>query len=265
MRFIYNKIFIIFFSCLVCAILLGFLEVKGYSQPVKTVFLNAPRPVAAVAKTIAKPVKNFFLTLYRLKKINQDNTALAAQVHDLQQQLVDYNQATRENQILKQELGFVSTSKHKLVPCTVLEQNPLGLTDTLVANCGQNEGISQGQGVVSQGYLVGKIVYAGKNSSTILLITSSQFSADARLSKSGSSGVVEGSFGSGIILNQLSQNDQASKGDLVVTAGINPQIPQNILIGQVGNVLSGKNDVFKKASVISPVDFSNLEFVFAVQ
>jgi len=50
-----------------------------------------------------------------------------------------------------------------------------------------------------------------------------------------------------------------------VSAGINSQIPKNILIGEVSDVLSTSNDLFKKAALTSPIDFNNLEFVFVVK
>ena len=265
MRFIYTKAFAIFSTCVVIAAIVTFLQAKGYGGPIQAVFVNAPRPVAAAVSGIARPIKNFFSTIYNLKKITAENAGLSAQVYQLQQQLADYNQLSRENQDLKQELGFASASIIKLIPCTALVQNPLGLTDTMIINCGQSAGVSQGQGVVSRGYLIGKVVFAGKNSSTVLLLSSSQFSSDAQISATGNSGVVEGSFGSGIILDQLSQNDVVNPGDLVVTAGINPQIPRNLLIGRVGKVLSSQNDLFKRAAIVSPVNFTNLQFVFVAQ
>jgi cell shape-determining protein MreC len=51
----------------------------------------------------------------------------------------------------------------------------------------------------------------------------------------------------------------------VVTAGINPEIPKNILIGRVSQVLSSGNDLFKRAALVSPIDFNNLQFVFVVK
>ncbi len=265
MRFIYTKAFAFFSVCVAIVAIVTFLEAKGYGGPIQAVFINAPRPVAAAVSSLARPVRNFFSTVYNLKKITDQNVQLTSQVYQLQQQLADFNQATRENQDLKQELGFVAGAKNQFTPCTALAQNPLGLTDTLIINCGQDNGVTEGQGVITQGYLVGKIIYAGKTSSTVLLITSSQFSSDALVSSTGDSGVVEGSFGSGIILDQLSQSAVVNKGDLVVTAGINPQIPKNLLIGQVGSVLSAPGDLFKKATLVSPIDFSNLQFVFVAQ
>lgn len=250
---------------MVITALLVLMQVKGWLDPLKTVFINSPRPVTYAVAKAAKPIKYFFSTAYNLRKITKENAALTQQVFQLQQDLVQFDQEKRENEALRKELGFAANTGLSLVPCTVMSQNPFGASDTLVLNCGSDRGVSEGQAIISQGFLVGKIIYAGKGYSTALLITSSNFTTDAKLSKTGASGVVNGSFGSGIILDQLSQSDSADKGWQVVTGGIDSRIPKNILIGEVGEVVSNSNDLFKKATLLSPIDFNGLEFVFAVK
>jgi cell shape-determining protein MreC len=88
---------------------------------------------------------------------------------------------------------------------------------------------------------------------------------DARVAKTGQVGVVEGSYNTGLILDQLPQSAELEKDWLVVTAGINSVIPKDIPIGEVGEVISSGNDLFKKASLLSPVDFNNLQFVYIVK
>ncbi len=265
MRFIYTKAFAIFAAFLIAAVFLVFSQTKGWLEPVKVAVLNSPRPVAYLFKSITTPIKGFFTTIYQLKKISQENGRLIAQIGSLEQDLVLFNQQSRENEALRKELAFTKNSKLQLISCSVLSHNLFGSSDALVLNCGTTDGIAEGQAIISQGYLVGKITYAGKNSSTVLLIIGSQFSTDARVSQTSGNGIVRGSFGSGFILDQIPQTSELRPGWLVVTAGINEKIPKNILIGEVSDLLSGDNDLFKKAALISPVDFKNLDFVFAVK
>ncbi len=265
MRFIYTKTFAIFAGCLVAVCLLAVMQVKGWLDPITEIFIQSPRPVEFAARAVARPVQGFFSTIFELRKIDSENTRLEQEVYSLQQQLVGYDQLRRENDALRKELGFVNTSPFALAPCTVLSENSFGVTDAFVLNCGGSQGVAVGQAVISEGYVVGKIIYAGKNSSTALLATSSKFVADAELSKTGADAIVTGSFGSGLILDHLSQNDDIEKGWLVTTAGINSQIPKGLLLGQVGDVISSPNDLFKKATVVSPVDFNNLDFVFVAK
>lgn len=265
MRFIYTKFFAFFFFGLVLVTLLAFFQQKGWLDPVRAMVLQAPRPVIALAKGVVVPVKNFFGTVYQLKKISEENSELNSKVSALQQDLVQYEETSKENEALKKELGFVKSSKQKLIACTALSGNPFGGGDSLVLNCGRESGVEEGQAVVSQGFLVGKVIYSGQNSSNVLLANSSQFSTDAKVSQVGVSAIVKGSFNSGLLLDQVPQTSDLQKGWLVSTAGINDKIPKNIMIGEVGDLLSGNNDLFKRASIISPIDFKNLEFVFVVK
>jgi cell shape-determining protein MreC len=75
---------------------------------------------------------------------------------------------------------------------------------------------------------------------------------------------VKGSFGSGVVLDLIPQNSMINKNDLVVTAGISDKVPKNILIGSIGETISRQSDLFKKAALVTPVKFHDLEFVFAV-
>ncbi|HYV33993.1 MAG TPA: rod shape-determining protein MreC [Candidatus Limnocylindria bacterium] len=265
MRFIYTKAFAIFFSLLVLLTILVFFQTKGWLDPIKMALLESPRPVVSLVGNIAKPIKRFFTTIYSLKNISEENTRLNAKVSNLEQNLVLYQEEARENETLRKDLGFVQTSKDLLKPCTVLSQNPFGLSNALVLNCGSKDGIIEGQAVISEGYLVGKIVYVSPDSSTVLLAISSNFSTDARVSQTNDTAIVKGSFGSGLILDQVAQVSSLDKGSIIVTAGINEKIPKNILIGEVSNILSSNNDLFKQAAISSPIDFSNLNFVFVVK
>jgi rod shape-determining protein MreC len=183
----------------------------------------------------------------------------------LQQQVANLNQLRLENEGLKKELGFTQQAGVPLQPCTVLSIDPQELTDTLVLSCGAGTGIQVGQAVVSQGYLVGKILHVGQHTSTALLITNAQSAIDARVSKNNTEGVIKGSFGSGIILDLVSQNAELIKGELVVTAGINSRIARNLVIGEIGEVVSKPNDLFKKVSIVTPVRFHELSYVFVAK
>lgn len=265
MRFIYTKAFAIFSGCVVALALFMFLQVKGLLDPIRMAILKSPTPVIYLVKAVTNPVKNFFGTIYQLKKISEENIVLQAKVIELQNNLVKEKQAEKENEALRKELGFIKSSKLPLASCSVLSENSFGLSNSLILNCGTDDGVNLGDAVISQNYLVGKISYAGKSYSTVLLSVAADFLADAKISQTGSSALVKGSFGSGLILDQVPQTSPLEKGWLVVTAGINSQIPKNILIGEVGDIISPVSDLFKRAVLVSPIDFHNLEFVFVVK
>lgn len=149
MRFIYTKTFAIFSALLAIGVLLVFLQVKGLINPIKNIFLQAPRPVVYVLDKTFYPIKSFFSTVYRLNSIVEENNKLQQQNFALQQQLVDYNETKAENAALTKELGFVQTSSLQIIPCTVISRNPFGFSDSMIINCGSQSGVSAGQGVIS--------------------------------------------------------------------------------------------------------------------
>lgn len=264
-KFIYTKTFLALAVALLIVVVGLIMQARGWLQPVEYALLQAPRPVSNVVRSIADPVRTFFATIGSLRSVVQENAALQAQVIALQQQQVQFDKLKTDNDLLREELKFKAQSKLALESCTVLSIDPQELSDAMVLSCGKEQGIQEGQAVMSQGYLVAKIAYVGSYTSTALLISNAQVSVDARLSKNNTEGVVKGSFGSGMVFDLVSQNAEINAGDLVVTAGINARIPKDILIGEVGSVLSGPNDLFKKMSVTSPVRQRAVEFVYVVK
>lgn len=265
MRFIYTKTFFVSVVLLVFVVLGLIFQSKGWLQPVEYALLQVPRPIASLVKTITKPIYVTFTTIGSMSNIVKENAQLKAQLVTLQQQQVQLDKYKNENDILRSELKFTSQTKYNLQPCSVLSVDPQGLSDAMILNCGHEQGIQEGQAVISQGYLVAKIIHVGSYTSTALLISNTQSSVDAKLSRNNTEGVVKGSFGSGMVFDLVSQNADVATGDLVVTAGINPKVPKDILIGQIGSGLSGPNDLFKKLSLTTPVRQRTVDFVFVIK
>ncbi len=265
MRFIYTKTFFAFSIALVLLVSGLVMQTKGWLQPIEFALLQAPRPIASVIKAISEPIHTVFSTLGSLRTVVKENTELRNQVSQLQQHQIQFDKLRADNELLRSELDFKNKTKLNLQSCSVLSIDPQELSDAMVLNCGKEQGVQEGQAVISEGYLIAKVVYVGSYTSTAILISNAQSSIDARLSKNTTEGVVKGSYGSGMVFDLVSQNADVTSGDLVVTAGINARIPKDILIGQVGSVLSGPNDLFKKMSVVSPVRMRAVEFVYVVK
>lgn len=242
-----------------------FLQTKGFLGPIQKIFFQIPGPIIRGIRGVTNPTKDFFYSLYHLREIAKENFELENSVIALKLEVAKVGQLEKDNESLRQELGFAKSTKLELVPCNVISSSAFGFSDLITLNCGSEHGIAEGQAIIFKSHLVGKIIYTSKDFSTARLVTSSNFVTDAKISKTGQSVQVEGSFGSGVVMDKLPQNQTLEKGWLVVTAGINEKIPRNILIGEVGEILSTQSDLFKKAVLVSPVDFSDLEFVFAIK
>src|SRR3989344_2906119 len=265
MRFIYTKGFAVFFAVLALAVLAAFSHYKGWLGPVQQAFLQLPRPINFLLNGAARPVKNFFSTAFRLREIADENARLSEQVLKLQNRQVLFDGLSLENERLRKELKFAQSSKLDLQPCSVVGRSAAGLADTVTVNCGSAQGSAVGKAVVADGFLAGKVSYTEENFSAVQLITNAGFSVDARISQGGKVAIARGSFNSGLVLDQIAQDEPVQRGQLAVTAGVDDRIAKNLLIGEIGEVLSAPNDLFKRASLLSPIDFGNLDFVFLVK
>ncbi len=265
MRFIYSKGFAIFFISLCVVAIMTVSHYYGWLGILERAIIYIPRPINFVVNKTVSPVKKFFYTIYDLRQIVKENQTLKQKIYTLQNQQVNFDQLKLENEQLKKELKFVKTEKHELIPCSVIGKNPTGIIDSVVIDCGTQEGAEAGLAVSALGFLVGRITYVNEGFSAVQLITNTNFSTDAKVSQTGHLGVVRGSFNSGLIIDQISQQEELSKGQLIITAGVNEKIPKNLAIGEVGEVITGQNELFKKATLISPVDFGALNFVFVVK
>ena len=242
-----------------------FLDSTNRIEPIRRFFLAAPRPIVAFGKAVTVPTKSFFVTLYNLRGMVRENQQLGSKVADLEKQILELENQRKENETLRKELGLVKSVKMDLVSCQVLARNSFGLEDSVSLSCGSRQGLAEGEAVISQGFLVGKLIRVSENTSTALFAKAANFLTDAKIVKSDAEGVLKGSYGFGLVLDQLSQNAQAEKGWLVATAGIDPKIPKNIPVGEIGEVISNSSDLLKKATVVSPVDYKNVDFVFVVK
>jgi rod shape-determining protein MreC len=265
MRFIYSKFFAWFVVALCIAAVSILMQTKGWFSPIQQFVLYLPRPVVTLSEKIIYPVKGFVKNVYTIRDIVRENNDLRRAVVLLEERMVEFNRTVEENALLKRELAFVEKSPLVLEPCTVLAQDPEGVTNTIVLNCGSSQGIRSGQAVVSDGVLVAKVFIVNNTTSTATLMTNSDFSVDARVSGTDVSGIVKGSFGSGITMDLISQTATVNPGDLVVTAGINEYIPKDVLIGEVGDIVSVPNDLFKKVTVRSPANYKNFDYVFVIK
>lgn len=265
MRFIYTKTFLIFFSLLLLTTVVTFLQAKGYLDPVKRVVLEIPRPVGYLARSVASPILEFYNKVKTLKQVISENAELTARLREMESYVVDHDSLKKENEILLKELAFLKTNRYTLQSCSVLSFDPEGITNTFVINCGKQVGLKEGMAVIAQERLIGKLLYVGSLTSTGQFITHPSSSVDTKISRSGSLGLLKGSFASGLVFEALSQDSDLKPGDIVTTAGVDGLVPAGLVVGEVKQVISMDNDLFKKTTVLSPLIFRNIEYVFVVK
>jgi rod shape-determining protein MreC len=264
MRF-FNKPFAIFSFLLALTLLLILLNVKGASKPVESTIVQAPRPFIYVLSGVGNTFKSFFTYFGSISRVNRQSAELKDSVRKLQQDNIVLQQYKIENEKLKKELNYRATAPFELISGTVIGKDPTGFSQAVILNIGSSDGVKEGAGVLAQGVLIGKVISVESFTSKVLLVTDPQSNIDAQISATGDNAIARGSYGSGVVVDMVSQNVQLNPGDQVVTAGLSSQIPKGILIGSVGQLQSQKNDLLQKATVVSGTDLKKLDFVSVIK
>jgi rod shape-determining protein MreC len=265
LRFFYSKQFKYFVGALFIAVIFICAHAFGWMNGIESGIVDIPRPFVYVFDSIGNGSRSFFGIFSSVSRLKNQNAQLSAGNTDLQEQIVSLQADKLENQLLRQELNYRQTTQLNVISASVIGKDPTGLSQTVTINEGSHDGVQVGDAVLAQGVLVGKVSSITDYNAQVLLITDPQSSVDAEVSVTGDTGVLNGSYGSGLTITMISQTSAITSGDQVVTAGLTALVPKGILVGTIGDIQTSKNQLLQDASVVSPVNLKDLLFVAVVK
>jgi rod shape-determining protein MreC len=224
-----------------------------------------------------KGVSNF--TSNTVNSINELRQ-LQAKYEDLEQQIEDFQNLTKdiqtleqENTALREQLEFKEALPYDIVVSEIIGKDPSNYVASFVINKGTRDGIERGLPVIAyqdgiQG-LVGRVVEAGLASSKVLPIIDTSSFVAARLQRSRFEGLV---IGSGRRLSRLSMQyvvkhaeSEINPDDLVITSGYSAVYPKDIVIGKVKQILGEDWEATIELEIDPAIDFSRLEYVLVLR
>lgn len=228
----------------------------------KTVF----NPVKKTTGGVASGFKNFFGNLADINQLGDINSDLEKQNKKLLAENVKLKELQLENQVLREQLGFAQHNPNlDLAACQVIGRDPNNFLQFITIDKGSDDGLKKEMPVISEGYLVGKIMEIDKKSSKVFLITNPSSAVNALIQSSRATGIVKGELGFGLIIESVVQDVKVKQGDVVVTSGIGGVFPKGLVLGEVETVEEKQSNVFKKATIKPYVDFTSLEVVFVIK
>ncbi|MCX6810571.1 MAG: rod shape-determining protein MreC [Candidatus Berkelbacteria bacterium] len=222
------------------------------------------RPISRPLVTFGYNTHDFFSMIFEIGNLRRENQRLA---NDLVASHVDESkmlELTKENEDLKTQLAYKNAHPEmKMVLADVIGLDPTNYSATLVIDRGSDDGIAVGQAVISLGVLVGKIDQVSKNNSRVILITSKDSIVQVMLQNSRTIGVLSGGI-AGMKLGSVPLDTAIAPSENIITSGLGGKLPKGIYVGTAGSEVSVKSEIFKTIEVISPVNFSKLEYLFIV-
>jgi rod shape-determining protein MreC len=205
-----------------------------------------------------------------LKKMREELEQARSRLLEYERVSRDLTELRRENEALREQLGFARTIPVRYVAGQVIARDPGSQFSTIMVDRGRRHGVRKGMPVVAfqgglQG-LVGKVQMVNLLSCAVQPITDPNSYVAARLQSSRYDGLVAGSqLPSGNLVMTYVRKLALSEieyGELVVTSGMGQLYPEGIHIGRVREMVARGYEASLELEVEPIVDFSRLEQVF---
>jgi cell shape-determining protein MreC len=250
---------------LIAVILSGIIYLLGIlhiTDPLSKGILYSISPMLSGVNTVQIEVNNEFSTVLEARTLANKYKALQEQNNELRGEVAQMTLIKEENQKLREQLGAPQVDQFKMAPAKVVSKDR-----ELTIVYDSNAQIAKDATVVYKNNFVGKIVTANNRAARVVLATDPEMSIPVEIltsSKTVVKGILHGVFGTGMIVDRISQDAQLDKGDLVVIAKV-PGLPAGVLVGELRESYKKESDLFQTAKVNSYIDFEKLDTVFIIQ
>ncbi len=203
------------------------------------------------------------------KNIDELKNAYISCTTDITQNKIDtatFELLKQENEELKKQLNYVQKKEVKYVGSQIIGKNIDPLGNTLILDQGNKSEIKIGDAViVGEGIFIGKIVRVEDTTSVVRLINDNQSKiASTLINQDKSIGVVEGGYGISVRMNYIPQNELVKVGDVVITSGLEGDMPSGLLIGTIEAVEKEAYQPFQKAVITPAIDLSKIKQVLVI-
>ncbi len=253
------------------AILLLILHWFGILRPVEDYVIRILNP-------ILKPIYALSSSLRHTYYQQTTKIDLAASVENCQKELnrllaenARLKIVEEENKILRDHLNFQSKHNFQYILANVISRDSLvnsgTLNNIIIIDKGKYDGVVPGLLVLNEeGMVVGKVAQSKNYLAQVDLVTSRQCRlAVSTLTNGKTIGVIEGELGLTIKMGFIPQTENLQVGDVVISSGLEKNIPHGLVIGKISKINRESNELWQSATVEPLADLENLNIVSVVK
>jgi rod shape-determining protein MreC len=190
-------------------------------------------------------------------------------VNDKNMLLESENQTLKsENEKLKRLITLKSGKDFRQsVVClaSVIGANDDGFIYFYTIDRGTDDGISEGDGVITMEGAVGRVYKVSNSTAMVQLITDAKSSVSSRDERSRVTGILSGINQNRCSINYIPKEEDVKEGDSIITSGLGKSFPEGVKIGKVVEA-NKKVDGLSMIVKVKPfVDFMSVEEVIIVR
>lgn len=219
--------------------------------------------------------KEVFTNIFGSKSIREENEKLKIENAELKEKNINMENIIAKEDFLKNEYNLYLQNKESLISANVIGLDNNNLFIRFNINKGSKDGVKVGD-IIVQGTagdkentyikaVVGKVIEVGYNWSKVSSLVDSTSNISFNIVRSQSYGAISGQENNLLSGFMYKSDADVVVGDRLVTSGRGGIFPRDLYIGEVTEVKSSDNNIEKKISVKSPVDFTTLFRVFVLK
>ncbi|HZR16573.1 MAG TPA: rod shape-determining protein MreC [Verrucomicrobiae bacterium] len=225
-------------------------------------------PLFGLARSVQQTAAKTGDAVLPRSELIREKDALRAQNDELRLQLMQAEGMVRENERLRQQLGWQPHKNWKVKPANVVLREPSNWWRTVQIDLGSRDGVKVNFPVLTPEGLVGRISAVSLTRSQVALLGDPSCKVAARVDNpSRDTGVIGGSgpLDTGIVeMGYLSRTADLKPGQDVWTSGLGGIFPKDIFIGKVLDSRSEDYGMSTTARVKLAANLSALEEVWVM-
>lgn len=206
---------------------------------------------------------NGYRTYRHLWRAEQENQELHLQLVAAQGQIQRLSELAGEAQHLRNLFDFKSQLTFQTVAAEVIASSPGENSNAIFIDKGADSGLTTDMAVITPEGVVGKILAIFPHSAQVLLLTDPASGVGVTLAQSRVQGILKGGVNGFCDVHYVMNEEVVSRGEAVVTSGLDLIYPKGLPVGTVAN--AGDGNIYKNITVKPAVDLNRLEMVLVVQ
>lgn len=212
-------------------------------------------------------------SITELRRLEESHRQLLIRVETLGNLERSYTDLKRENERLKEQLGYATTTAYSSVSARIISRDPENLYSSFVLNKGAVHGVVKNQAVIAyqnglEG-LVGRVVEVSRTSCIVSPIYDTSAFVAVRLERSRYDGLAVGSGTSDlpIVIRYVKKRakEEIQFGDMVVTSGLQSLYPAGIAVGRITKLRDLDYLTSLELEMEPVIDFGRIEYVFIIR
>lgn len=251
---------------LVLAALLALSFFGGGIHSLRDVFAPADRLVNAGMRELEK----VYAYMARFDALEAENAALRTRIAEMEEEVRQSVSSNEENARLRDLLELSKEhTDFSYAEVSLISWTASAWSSSFTINKGTDGGVEKGDCVVTQeGFLVGRIIKAGKTTALVQTILDSASGVGAVTERTGVTAVAEGSYelmNEGLLqLTYLSDPAGVVGGDLVRTSGRGGVYPSGLIVGTVETVSAAPDGFSDYGLVVPAADIASVSELFVI-